>query len=237
MQFLYILSSLSLIGTSLSLPIDTRSNNLDLTARNDANDAVLDTFTGELDPSVLATLTQDRAKADDANANTKANANSNSNGNTAKATGGSTAAATGGKKPTADAVQTAADNFAKDANTVSASLNQLPSETDATKIKALATTAFKAESDEDAQRAVLFAADPNGGASANAKIVKNTPTVLDGLSNIQKNPTPQNVAKMVDTIAAARNPQILPSITQLSNSAMKAVGLPAAAQKFPATNQ
>lgn len=228
MQFLYILSSLSLIGTSLSLPIDTRSNDLDLAVRNDANDAVLDTFTGELDPSILATLTQDKAKADDNNnANTKASANGNGNGNTAKAAaggnanggkaaGGSTAAAASGKKPTANAVQTAADNFAKDANTVSASLNQLPSETDATKIKALATTAFKAESDEDAQRAVLFAADPNGGASANTKIVKNTPTVLDGLSNIQKNPTPQNVAKMVDTISAARFVSPLP-LTPRSN--------------------
>lgn len=60
-------------------------------------------------------------------------------------------------------VQQAADNFATDATTVSASLNSLGSATDPKKIKSLASTAFTAESDEDAQRSVLNAAAGSAG--------------------------------------------------------------------------
>ncbi|KAL3426906.1 hypothetical protein PVAG01_00415 [Phlyctema vagabunda] len=140
-----------------------------------------------------------------------------------------------GKMPSSRAVMAAASNFANDANTVSASLNSMGTETDPRKIRSLATAAFNAESDEDAQRAVLAAAAGSAGTAPNAKIVKNTPAVLDGLSNIMKSPNTRTTKSNVATIEAARNPQILPSITSLSNSALKAVGMPATAQTFPAT--
>jgi hypothetical protein len=102
------------------------------------------------------------------------------------------------------AVQQAAMNFAEDANTVSASLNQLPAETSANTIKSLATTAFNAESDEDAQRAVLAAAAGSAGSASNTKIVENTPTVLKGLKAIMQNPTASAVQRNVVTIQNAR---------------------------------
>jgi hypothetical protein len=104
------------------------------------------------------------------------------------------------------AVQQATTNFAKDANTVSASLNQLPDETSANSIKSLATTAFNAESDEDAQRAVLAVAAAAGsaGSSSNTKIVQNTPTVLEGLKAIMQKPTAVTVKSNVATIQNSR---------------------------------
>jgi hypothetical protein len=102
------------------------------------------------------------------------------------------------------AVQQAATNFAKDANTVSASLNQLPDETSAANIKSLATTAFNAESDEDAQRSVLAAAAGSAGSASNTKIVQNTPTVLKGLMAIMQNPTAATVKSNVATIQNSR---------------------------------
>jgi hypothetical protein len=51
-------------------------------------------------------------------------------------------------KVTAASVKTAAANFAKDANTVSSSINTMGDTTDSKKLKSLATTAFAAESDE-----------------------------------------------------------------------------------------
>ncbi|PMD40171.1 hypothetical protein L207DRAFT_528554 [Hyaloscypha variabilis F] len=162
-------------------------------------------------------------------------AKDSTSGGAAKATSGSSS-----KKPSMATVQQATTNFAKDANTVSASLNQLPDETSANSIKSLATTAFNAESDEDAQRAVLAvaaaaAAAGSAGSSSNTKIVQNTPTVLEGLKAIMQKPTAVTVKSNVATIQNSRNPNILPSITQLSNLALKAVGSTMTQQKFPAT--
>lgn len=110
--------------------------------------------------------------------------------------------ATATSTPTAKQVQQAADNFAGDVATVSNSLNKLGTTTDTTQRKALADAGFKAESDEDAQRSVLFAAGNNN--AANTKIVDNTPTVLDGLSSISKDPSDTNTAKQLQTMETAR---------------------------------
>lgn len=108
------------------------------------------------------------------------------------------------KKPTAAAVMAASKNFAKDANTVSASLNSLGSTTDTKQIKALSSKAFAAESDEDAQRSVLAAASGSAGSASNAKIVKNTPTVLDGLAAMMKSPSTKTVTANLAKIEDAR---------------------------------
>ncbi|KAI9641720.1 hypothetical protein NHQ30_009576 [Ciborinia camelliae] len=138
---------------------------------------------------------------------------------------------------TADQVQSAVSGFAKDANTVSGVLNILPSVTNPLQIGALATAAFNAESNEDSQRSVLFAAAGNAGASANAKIVSNTPAVLNGLKAMMTSPSVFSVKANVAPIEAARNPNILPSITELSNAALSAMNLSPTAQTFPATGQ
>ncbi|KAF7869869.1 hypothetical protein EAF04_004653 [Stromatinia cepivora] len=147
--------------------------------------------------------------------------------------------ATSGSKSrvTAAQVKSAVSGFANDANTVSAALNKLPSMTDRSDIASLAGKAFNAESDEDSQRSVLFAAAGSAGSSANSKIVKNTPAVLRGLKAMMINPTALSVKYNVATIEAARNPNILPSITQLSNAALSAMSLSPTAQNFPATGQ
>ncbi|TGO37555.1 hypothetical protein BHYA_0094g00180 [Botrytis hyacinthi] len=139
------------------------------------------------------------------------------------------------RKVTAAQVKSAVSGFASDANTVSSALNKLPSMTDKSDISALAGKAFAAESDEDSQRSVLFAAAGSAGSSANSKIVKNTPAVLKGLKAMVINPSTASVKSNVATIEKARNPNILPSITQLSNAALSAMSLSQTAQKFPAT--
>jgi hypothetical protein len=104
--------------------------------------------------------------------------------------------------PSAKQVQTAADNFASDVAIVSNSLNTLGTTTDQTQRKSLANAGFKAETNEDAQRSVLFAAGNNQ--DANTKIVDNTPIVLDGLSSIAKDPSDANTAKQLQTMETAR---------------------------------
>ncbi|KAH8659851.1 hypothetical protein BX600DRAFT_51149 [Xylariales sp. PMI_506] len=135
--------------------------------------------------------------------------------------------------PTVKAVQQAADNFASDVSTVSHSLNTLGTTTSQTERVTLANAGYKAESNENAQRAVLFAAGSN--TNANTKIVDNTPTVLDGLSSIASNPSDANTEKQLATMEAARNANILPSITSLTQSAFNAVGIDATAEKFAST--
>lgn len=110
----------------------------------------------------------------------------------------------GGQRVTSAQVQSAVSGFANDANTVSAALNKLPSMTDPFQISALAGQAFNAESNEDSQRAVLFAAAGNAGASANSKIVQNTPTVLNGLKAMMTAPSVFSVKANVASIQAAR---------------------------------
>lgn len=67
--------------------------------------------------------------------------------------------------------------------------------TDKTMLKQLASQGFTAEQDENQHRAVLNKAAGNDAASANQKIVDNTPTVLNGLQSIMNNPSPANTAK------------------------------------------
>lgn len=206
MKLIYTLCAFAFAGLSVAYPVDVRSNNVSSLSAADTSANVNTTN----DPNTVV----DDIKSD---ATTKA-----------AATGGST-------KVTASSVKAAAANFAKDANTVSSSINTMGSTTDSKTLKSLATTAFNAESDEDAQRSVLAAAAGSAGASSNSKIVKNTPTVLTGLKNIMNNPTTATASKNLATIQNARNPNILPSITQLSNAALDAMGLPQTQQKFPAT--
>jgi hypothetical protein len=124
-------------------------------------------------------------------------------GGTAKAASGSSSSSSS-KLSSVAAVQQATTHFAKDANTVSASLNQLPDETSAANIKSLTTTAFNAESDKDAQRSVLAAAAGSAGSSSNTKIVQNTPTVLKGLKAIMQKPTAATVKSNVATIQISK---------------------------------
>lgn len=108
------------------------------------------------------------------------------------------------KKPTQDSVAIAANNFAQDAGIVSNALNVMTTMTDQEAIKATAMRAFKAESNEDNQRAVLFAAAGSAGATPNRKIQQFTPTVLDGLDAISKDASPDSVAKNVKMMEDAR---------------------------------
>lgn len=101
-------------------------------------------------------------------------------------------------------VQLAADSFKRDATVVSQNLNSLGTETDPATINALATKAFSAESDENAQRAVLAMAAGPAGAQSNNLIMQNTPTVLNGLTAIMADPTPQTANQQLQTIEAAR---------------------------------
>ncbi|KAH6723454.1 hypothetical protein BKA61DRAFT_420397, partial [Leptodontidium sp. MPI-SDFR-AT-0119] len=135
----------------------------------------------------------------------------------------------------APGVQYAAGAFANDATTVSASLNALGTEQNPEMIRALASVAFTAESDEDQRRNVLNTAGGSAAKNANALIVKNTPAVLDGLQNIMNDPTPATAKTNLQSIEAARNPNILPSITELSNAAMMMSGLQPLAVEFPPT--
>lgn len=90
-------------------------------------------------------------------------------------------------------------------NIVSASLNQLPDGTSANSIKSLATTAFNAESDEDAQNSVLAAAAGSAGSVLNTKIVQNTPTVLKELKAIMQSPIAATVKSNAATIQNSRS--------------------------------
>lgn len=116
--------------------------------------------------------------------------------------GGLSTRASKSSTPSASSVQTAADNFSSDVSIVSNSLNTLGTTTDQATRTKLANTGFKAETDEDNQRSVLFAAGQNS--AANTKIVDNTPAVLNGFSSIAKNPSDANTAKQLQTMETAR---------------------------------
>jgi len=113
-----------------------------------------------------------------------------------------TAAATSSKAQTK--VKNAANAFASDVGTVSNSINKLATATDTKTIKSLASTGFSAEKDEDTHRAVLNTAAGFTGSSANAKIVKNTPIVLDGLQSIMQSPTTATVKKTLPKVQSSR---------------------------------
>ncbi|KAI6249692.1 hypothetical protein HI914_01169 [Erysiphe necator] len=140
-----------------------------------------------------------------------------------------------GNNITNDSVQRAADGFAQDAGIVSNAINAMTSMTDQNAIKATAQRAFDAESDEDNQRKVLAAAAGTAGNSANSKIQKYTPTVLNGLKAITKDPSPDSVQKNTQMMEDPRNANILPSITQLSNAALDAMGLAQTAPELKMT--
>ena len=218
MKFHYVLSFIAFTRLTLSYPIDTRSQvtslesggnvdpsgdvaaaSPDLSSSTAASNTTLDSSNVKTD-ATSKTSGSSTAKASTGQSNTaKAFSGQTTTGGTAKAASGSSS-----KLPSMSAVQQATTNFAKDANTVSASLNQLPGETSANSIKSLATTAFNAESDEDAQRAVLAAAAGSAGSASNTKIVQNTPVVLKGLKAIMQNPTTSAVKSNVATIQNAR---------------------------------
>lgn len=98
---------------------------------------------------------------------------------------------------------------------------------------------------------MLATAAGSAGAKSNALIVKNTPAVLDGLMTIQNDPTPETAAAALPAIEQARyaphlsglastnfdrNPNILPSITQLSQAALDNAGVTSmTAVTFPLT--
>ncbi|KAL1847093.1 hypothetical protein Daus18300_014063 [Diaporthe australafricana] len=132
-------------------------------------------------------------------------------------------------------VQTAASSFAGDVAIVSSSLNGMGTTTDTKQIKSMAKAAFVAEKDEDQHRAVLDDAAGRDATKANQKIVDNTPIVLDGLQSIMQNPTMANTMKQLSKVESARNANILPSITQLSNSAFQNTGVDQQAKKFDPT--
>ncbi|TQS34786.1 hypothetical protein Golomagni_04819 [Golovinomyces magnicellulatus] len=128
-------------------------------------------------------------------------------------------------KPSPRRVSQAADNFARDAGIVSNALNTLPAMTDKKQIQSTAQEAFEAETDEDNQRSVLAAAAGSSGRVPDGKIKKFTPTVLDSLKEMARKGTTTSVQKNIPIIEGVRNPNILPSITQLSNAAMTSTGL------------
>jgi hypothetical protein len=214
MKFFHVLSFLAISSVTLSYPIDTRSQttSLDYRAPTDSGDATPAAESANLSDSTATTLDLSDVKTDATSKSTGTTAKASTGQSTASTApkgstnGGTTKAASGSSSqmPSVAAVQQASTNFAKDANTVSASLNQLPGETSANSIKSLATTAFNAESDEDAQRAVLAAAAGSAGSASNTKIVQNTPTVLKGLKAIMQNPTTANVKSNVATIQNSR---------------------------------
>ncbi|KAM0143539.1 hypothetical protein ACHAO1_000640 [Botrytis cinerea] len=220
MKFSYVLVALSALTFSTALPVARPGSNY-LVARGGNSTSSL---SGNSTTSSLSSTSSGSAKP-----TTAINLEDiNENVASSKATSSS-------KKVTAAQVKSAVSGFASDANTVSAALNKLPTMTDKSAISSLAGKAFAAESDEDSQRSVLAAAAGSAGTSANSKIVKNTPAVLKGLKAMMTDPSTSSVKSNVATIENARNPNILPSITQLSNAALSAMSLSQTAQKFPAT--
>ncbi|KAK0103352.1 hypothetical protein ONS95_005378 [Cadophora gregata] len=228
MKFLALLT-LSLIGTSVAAPLDRRAATP--TSKGVAK-ATPSTAGGGAAKPPAAKATPSTAGGGAAKAPPKASPtpagadpatpepatpNSSTPGAQPSAgagTGGNTTGSTGtapiapniqtGGTPGAPAVQYAAGAFANDATTVSASLNALGTEQNPEMIRALASVAFTAESDEDQRRNVLNTAGGSAAKNANSLIVKNTPAVLDGLQAIMNDPTPANAKSNLQTIEAAR---------------------------------
>ncbi|KAG4423922.1 hypothetical protein IFR04_002917 [Cadophora malorum] len=262
MKFLALLT-LSLIGTSVAAPLNRRATSTSKAVAAKATPSTAGGAAGAKPPAAKATpstagggaakappkASATPAAAEPATGDTAASSSTSTPA--AKATGtagtggGNTTGTSGtapiapnlqtGGTPGAPAVQYAAGAFANDATTVSASLNALGTEQDPEMIRALATVAFTAESDEDQRRNVLNTAGGSAAKNANALIVKNTPAVLDGLQNIMNDPTPATAKTNLQSIETARNPNILPSITELSNAAMSMTGLQPLAVEFPPT--
>ncbi|ESZ92601.1 hypothetical protein SBOR_7018 [Sclerotinia borealis F-4128] len=228
MKFSSVLFALSTLTLSTALPV-IRSPSISSLAHREGNSTL-----ALIGNSTSSALSASSTSSDTIKPTTAINLEDlNEDVTTTKATSSSDSSRK--SKVTAAQVKSAVSGFANDANTVSAALNKLPSMTDKSDIASLAGKAFNAESDEDSQRSVLLSAAGSAGSSANSKIVKNTPAVLNGLKAIMKNPSTSSVKSNVATIESARNPNILPSITELSNAALSAMSLSQTAQKFPAT--
>ncbi|PVH84272.1 hypothetical protein DL98DRAFT_569237 [Cadophora sp. DSE1049] len=262
MKFLALLT-LSLIGTSVAAPLNRRATSTAKGVAAKATPSTAGGGAAKAPPAAKATpstagggaakappkASATPAAADPATPDTAATESSSTSSPATKATGaagaGNTTGTSGtapiapdlqtGGTPGAPGVQYAAGAFANDATTVSASLNALGTEQNPEMIRALASVAFTAESDEDQRRNVLNTAGGSAAKNANALIVKNTPAVLDGLQNIMNDPTPATAKTNLQSIETARNPNILPSITELSNAAMMMTGLQPLAVEFPPT--
>lgn len=267
MKFIHTLSALAFAGLSLSYPIQIRSNAVSslvgsssTTGASGASDtipaAAVDTDTENHPNTVLEDVKTD--------ATAKAATSSSTSGNTKASS----------KTPTAAQVKTAAANFATDANTVSANINTMADAQSASQLKSMATTAFKAETDEVCsvldswqQELVLTCGRMHNGRylQQQREAQGRSPTLWLWRTRLQSWQAWRLSCKILllrlrkrtwrlfklrgkithtftlmqtkDCVAdiVERNPNILPSITQLSNTAMQAVGLPQTAQKFPAT--
>jgi hypothetical protein len=192
MKSISIVLFLTILAVTSALPIFQTRSGTALGARENSTSAVLSNSTSPDTTKAAAPVDLGKLNEDATTSTTKDTSNN----------GGSTKATTKANTPSAAQVKAAVSGFASDAKTVSAALNSLPTMTDKTAIASMAAKAFAAESDEDSQRAVLSAAAGSAGSSSNAKIVKNTPVVLNGLKAIQKNPA--SVKTNVNTIETAR---------------------------------
>ncbi|KAF8856263.1 hypothetical protein BDZ45DRAFT_566437, partial [Acephala macrosclerotiorum] len=132
-------------------------------------------------------------------------------------------------------VANAITGFSDDVNTVSSALISLQTEIESDVIATIATNAFNAESDQDAQRQVLFRFAGDAGNNANQLITTFTPDVLNGLQAIINEPYPGIANDQVQSISTIRNANILPSITELANAALAGVGEGPSAPTFSPT--
>lgn len=101
-------------------------------------------------------------------------------------------------------VASAITSFSDDVYAVSAALSVLESETDANSIAALAATGFRAETDEDSHRQVLFRFAEDAGNNANLLITTFTSDVLSGFQAIINDPSPETASGQAQQISAIR---------------------------------
>ncbi|KAI0999438.1 hypothetical protein K3495_g8759 [Podosphaera aphanis] len=175
------------------------------------------------------------------NSGNNSNSNNASNGNGGAATQGQGTNGNSNQpasqdRPSADTIMSAVDAFAKDANTVSAQMNALPGLMNELDIKSAAKAALDAENDEGPIVKLLATTAGNGGLAANTRLMKYGPTVVAGLMDMANKGTVESVKTNIAMIEEVRNPNVLPSITELSNAALDSMGITTkVAQKFPVT--
>ncbi|SZF01819.1 unnamed protein product [Blumeria hordei] len=140
-----------------------------------------------------------------------------------------------GIKPVARTVSQAVENLTSDANAVSDAINKLPTLSTKEDIQSVSQVAIDAESDEDTHRIILATAASCKGNEANEKLLTYGPTVLRELKAMNSAGTPEAVKQSIPVIEKVRNPNVLPSITQLSNAALENSGLRPIQKDFPPT--
>ena len=101
-------------------------------------------------------------------------------------------------------VASAITSFSDDVNAVSDALTALETETDATTITAIATSAFSTESDVNSHRHVLFRFAGDAGNNANQMITTFAPQVSSGFQAIINDPSPQTANSQAQQISAIR---------------------------------